>query len=347
MSLLGLQQRDMHGGMKAFSKLTKERVVSVERMASAMQLPGGKDSRLLRHLFQAASSSSTDRSCQGMTFRTFMFFHALLRQAPLGNAERIKFWYIVMKLSGNASSGIHEATTLENACNFLRDAVCSKCSGVDSYLPRAASKVLGNVKKAAADLGFSHGELIGFSAFLPLSSSCKASAVFNDMLTRLETVFKFVPRGPDAHMDLKIRAHFFDRADELSQWEGRLGSGQSVTSKSNSQWKHSFSGQAQQVQHKSYLPENRRDRDSLSSVSGSSRALRDISNENTTSRKLEASSVPIEAWLSERSQVRVTADSTACEFEASNHGPRLTEMTPSPQRLLRTAPLRALHLHLR
>ena len=81
MSLLGLQQRDMHGGMKAFSKLTKERVVSVERMSSAMQLPGGKDSRLLRHLFQAASSSSTDRSCQGMTFRTFMFFHALLRQA--------------------------------------------------------------------------------------------------------------------------------------------------------------------------------------------------------------------------------------------------------------------------
>ena len=347
MSLLGLQQRDMHGGMKAFSKLTKERVVSVERMSSAMQLPGGKDSRLLRHLFQAASSSSTDRSCQGMTFRTFMFFHALLRQAPLGNAERIKFWYIVMKLSGNASSGIHEATTLENACNFLRDAVCSKCSGVDSYLPRAASKVLGNVKKAAADLGFSHGELIGFSAFLPLSSSCKASAVFNDMLTRLETVFKFVPRGPDAHMDLKIRAHFFDRADELSQWEGRLRSGQSVTSKSNCHWKHSFSGQAQQVQHKSYLPENRRDRDSLSSVSSSSRALRDISNENTTSRKLEASSVPIEAWLSERSQVRVTADSTACEFEASNHGPRLTEMTPSPQRLLRTAPLRALHLHLR
>jgi hypothetical protein len=144
MALLGIKTKDMQGGMRVFAKMTKEPGIPIRKLADMMRLPpgaAGQTSPVLVHFFNAVGSTSANGSPQGLTFRTFMFFHAVFKHAPLANAEKLRFWYDVMMLSNDPCANINESAPTTTAHRFLRDILCSKCSGVDSYLPRAPSKV--------------------------------------------------------------------------------------------------------------------------------------------------------------------------------------------------------------
>jgi len=144
MALLGLKTKDMQGGMRVFTKVTKGAGISVEKVAAMLRLPlgaSGQMNPLLLNFFKAMASTSADGASQGLTYRTFMFFHAVFKHAPLANAEKIRFWHHVMKQGNDPSADLNESTPMSVVCRFLRDVLCSKCSGFDSYLPRAPSKV--------------------------------------------------------------------------------------------------------------------------------------------------------------------------------------------------------------
>lgn len=143
MALLGIKTKEMQGGMRVFAKVTRAPGIPMAKLADLMRLPSttGQVSPMLVHLFNAVGSIGADGSSQGLTFRTFMFFHAILKHAPLANAEKIRFWYNVMKLSNDSTADLKESVPMTTVQRFLRDILCSKCSGVDSYVQRAPSKV--------------------------------------------------------------------------------------------------------------------------------------------------------------------------------------------------------------
>ena len=65
----------------------------------------------------------------------------MFKHAPLANAEKTRFWYNVMKLSNDAGADVNESAPTMVVQRFLRDALCSKCCGLDAYVQRAPSKV--------------------------------------------------------------------------------------------------------------------------------------------------------------------------------------------------------------
>ena len=140
--------------------------------------------------------------------------------------------------------------------------------------------MLCNIKNTVIEAGLGSEQTIPFATFASLSSACKAAPILSDVLARLEAAFRFAPKGSDPYLQLKIRAHFFNRANELSVLETTLESKEkenNVSSKPSS-WRHEMSGASfQQVQFKSYLPTNRRDGLRPSDKSASSGGVRDES----------------------------------------------------------------------
>lgn len=131
MALLGLKTKDMQGAMRVFTRHTPDPGIPLEKLAAMLRLPSGDTSSptspLLAHFFIAVASTSADGASQGLTFRTFMFFHAIFKHAPLENAEKLRFWYNIMKLSNDSTCDLNESTTVGVTSRFLRDVVCSKC----------------------------------------------------------------------------------------------------------------------------------------------------------------------------------------------------------------------------
>ena len=58
-------------------------------------------------------------------------------------------------------------------------------------------------------------QFVDFETFAPMTAACNASSIMVDIFSRLELVFKANPKGADPYLQLKIRAHFFNRANEL------------------------------------------------------------------------------------------------------------------------------------
>lgn len=211
-ALLGIKTRDMQGGMRVFTKLTKAAGISADKMATILRLPsgsnaheGGQASPLLMHFFNAAVSSSAGGASQGLTYRSFMFFHATFQHAPLANPEKARFWYNVMKLSNDSECDLTESTPTSVACRFLRDVLCSKSSGLDAYIKSAPSKVLARVTNTLSSMGLQHETHLDFPAFLALCTACSAAPVMFDFLDRLQAAFHATPLAADPYLQLKLR----------------------------------------------------------------------------------------------------------------------------------------------
>ena len=58
-------------------------------------------------------------------------------------------------------------------------------------------------------------QFVEFETFAPMTAACNASTIMVEIFSRLELIFKANPKGADPYLQLKIRAHFFNRANEL------------------------------------------------------------------------------------------------------------------------------------
>jgi len=144
MALLGLKTKDLQGCMRVFVKLTKGPGIALEKLTDMLRMPtnaSGQVSPVVVHFFNAVASTASDGKSQGLTFRTFMFFHAIFKQLPMAQHEKLRFWFNIMTLSNDPTAELNASAPIGVVCRFLRDVVCSKCSGFDSYLQRAPSKV--------------------------------------------------------------------------------------------------------------------------------------------------------------------------------------------------------------